>query len=182
MTSIGSVSSVEPDDVDAEAAQRALRRIKDYLAKHPSEPETIEVLVEHGEPSLVLPRPAVTLFAQILAQLAEGRGVSVIPSQAELTTQQAADLLGVSRPYLIGLLEGGDIPHRKVGRHRRVALSDLLVYKRTDDEKRREAADDLGALGQELGRLSTSGPNESRPASDASHTPATTLPKRSAAR
>ncbi|WP_211116337.1 excisionase family DNA-binding protein [Glycomyces buryatensis] len=137
--------------MDAEVAQRALRRIKDYLAKHPVEPGTIEVIVEHGEPSLVLPRPAVTLFAQILAQLAEGRGVSVIPSQAELTTQQAADLIGVSRPYLVGLLDDGTIPHRKVGRHRRVSLSDLLAYKRADDERRRHAADELGELGQELG-------------------------------
>lgn len=151
MTGTGPVSSVQPGDVDAEIAQRAVRRIKDYLAKHPVEPEAIEVIVEHGEPALVLPRPAVTLFAQILAQLAEGRGVSVIPSEAELTSQQAADLLGVSRPYLIGLLESDEFPHRKVGRHRRIALADLLAYKRADDEERRRAADDLGALGQELG-------------------------------
>jgi excisionase family DNA binding protein len=147
----GPVSSVQPGDVDAEVAQRALRRIKDYLAKHPNGPEMIEVIVEHGEPSLVLPRPAVTLFAQILAQLAEGRGVSVIPSQAEVTTQQAADLLGVSRPYVVGLLEDGAIAHRKVGRHRRIFLSDLLVYKRSDDEQCRKAADEVGDIGQELG-------------------------------
>jgi excisionase family DNA binding protein len=147
----GPVSSVQPGDVDAEVAQRALRRIKDYLAKHPNGPEMIEVIVEHGEPSLVLPRPAVTLFAQILAQLAEGRGVSVIPSQAEVTTQQAADLLGVSRPYVVGLLEDGAIAHRKVGRHRRIFLSDLLAYKRSDDEQRRKAADEVGDIGQELG-------------------------------
>ena len=151
MTGIGSVSSVQPGDVDAEVAQRALRRIKDYLAKHPTEPEMIEVMVEHGEPSLVLPRPAVTLFAQILGQLAEGRGVSVIPSRAEVTTQQAADLLGVSRPYVVRLLEDGAVPHRKVGRHRRILLEDLLAYKRADDEQRRTAADELGDLGQELG-------------------------------
>jgi excisionase family DNA binding protein len=99
----------------------------------------------------VLPRPAVTLLAQILAQLSERRGVSVIPSEAELTTQQAADLLGVSRPYLVGLLDSGEIEHRKVGRHRRIALSDLLAYKRADDEDRRKSADELGALGQEVG-------------------------------
>jgi excisionase family DNA binding protein len=151
VTGIGSVSSVQPGDVDAEVAQRALRRIKDYLAKHPAEPEMIEVIVEHGEPSLVLPRPAVTLFAQILGQLAEGRGVSVVPSGTELTTQQAADLLGVSRPYVIRLMEDGTIPHRKVGRHRRVALDDLLAYKRSDDDERRAIADELGELGQELG-------------------------------
>ncbi|SDL01369.1 DNA binding domain-containing protein, excisionase family [Glycomyces sambucus] len=151
MAGLGSVSSVKPGDVDAEVAQRALRRIKDYLARHPDQPEMIEVVVEHDEPALVLPRATVTMFAQILAQLAEGRGVSVVPSQAELSTQQAADLLGVSRPYLIRLLEDGVIPHRKVGRHRRVSCADLMAYKQADDGERREVADELGGLGQELG-------------------------------
>lgn len=64
----------------------------------------------------------------MLAQVAQGRGVSVIPSGSELTTQQAADILRVSRPYLIGLLESGAIPYRLVGRHRRVATEDLMEY------------------------------------------------------
>lgn len=145
------VSSVEPGEVDAEEAERALRRIKDCLGRHPEEPDPVEVLVECDGPALVLPRPAVTLLAQILGQLAEGRGVSIVPSEAELTTQQAAELLGVSRPYLIGLLDSGAIPCRKVGRHRRVPLSAVLAYKRADDEQRRRAADEVGDIGQELG-------------------------------
>lgn len=144
------VSSVQPEEVDPETVQRALRRIKDFLVKQ-HESELVEVLVEHGQTSLVLPRPTVTLFAQILAQLAEGRGVSVIPSEAELTTQQAADLLGVSRPYMIRLLDEEQIPHRKVGRHRRVPLAEIMAYQRRDDETRRKAVDELGELGQELG-------------------------------
>lgn len=151
MTRPLTVSSVQPEEVDREAVERALRRIQDCFADHPHDDEMIEVLVEHGETSLVLPKPTVRLFAQILAQLAEGRGVSVIPSQTELTTQQAADLLGVSRPYLIRLLESGEIPHHKVGRHRRVALTDLLAYKRFDDAQRRKVADELSGLGRELG-------------------------------
>ena len=91
------------------------------------------------------------MFAFILAQLAEGGGVAVVSSEAELSTQQAADLLNVSRPYLINLLDAGTIPHRKVGRHRRIRVQDLLDYKRRDDRERRAAADDLGALTQELG-------------------------------
>jgi excisionase family DNA binding protein len=151
MTVLAAVSSVAPGEVDSQDAERALRRIQDYLARHPDEPDPIEVVVECGGPTLVLPRPAVTLLAQVLGQLAEGRGVSVIPSEAELTTQQAADLLGVSRPYLVGLLDSRKVPSRKVGRHRRVALSDMLAYMRADDEQRRRAADELGDLGQELG-------------------------------
>jgi excisionase family DNA binding protein len=145
-----SVGSVRPGEVQADVAERALRRIKDYLARHPDEPADIEVIVEEGEPALVLPRAAVTLFAHVLGQLAEGRGVSVVPSQAELTTQQAADLINVSRPYLIGLLDDNKIPYRMVGRHRRITMSDLMAYKRQDDAQRREAADELSNLSEDL--------------------------------
>ncbi|GII81113.1 excisionase [Sphaerisporangium rufum] len=142
---------VEPGVIDAHVAGRAVRRIKDYLMRHPQQ-ATIPVSGEHGgEDALVLPREAVSLLAFVLAQAAEGRGVTVIPSQAELTTQQAADVLNVSRPYLIKLLESGEIPFRLVGRHRRVTYEALQHYKRHDDARRRSAADQLGALGQELG-------------------------------
>lgn len=143
--------SIEPGAIDAQVAARAVRRIKDYLMRFPGK-EAIPVAGELGdEDALILPREAVSLLAYILTQAAEGRGVSVIPSHAELTTQQAADMLNVSRPYLIGLLESGTIPYRMVGKHRRVTAEDLMEYKRRDDLKRRTTADDLVALGQELG-------------------------------
>lgn len=142
---------LQPGSIDAEVASRAVRRIKDYLMRHP-ERLTIEVADEHGaEDPLILPREAVSLLAFILAQAADGRGVTVIPSHAELTTQQAADMLNVSRPYLIKLLEAGEIPYRLVGKHRRITYEDLQEYKRRDDARRRAAADQLAELGQELG-------------------------------
>ncbi|MFD8531983.1 helix-turn-helix domain-containing protein [Streptosporangium canum] len=142
---------VQPGSIDAEMAGRAVRRIKGYLMRSP-EQSAIRVVGEHGaEDPLILPREAVSLLAFILAQAAEGRGVTVIPSHAELTTQQAADMLNVSRPHLIKLLEEGEMPFRLVGKHRRVTYEDLQEYKRRDDVRRRTAADQLAALGQELG-------------------------------
>ncbi|MEX2291452.1 MAG: helix-turn-helix domain-containing protein [Mycobacteriales bacterium] len=83
--------------------------------------------------------------------MAAGQGVSVVPAHAELTTQQAANLLNVSRPFLIGLLDAGQIDFRKVGKHRRVKAASLMDYLRKDDQRRRDAADELSALTQELG-------------------------------
>ncbi len=146
-----SIGSIDPKDVDAEVAERAARRITDYLVSHP-EDDLIEALGEVGDDdALVIPRPTAILFAQILDALAEGRGVQIIPKDTELTTQQAADLLNVSRPYLITLLESEQIPYRRVGRHRRITFEALMDYKRHDDLKRRAAADDLAQLSQELG-------------------------------
>jgi excisionase family DNA binding protein len=145
------IGSIDPGDVDTAAAERAARRISDYLASHPDD-DPMEVLAEVGDDdALVLPRPTVIMFAQILDVLGHGLGVQIIPKEAELTTQQAADMLNVSRPYLIKLLESGEIPFRRVGRHRRVTFEDLVEYKRRDDLKRRAAADELTDLSEELG-------------------------------
>ncbi|WP_329787654.1 helix-turn-helix domain-containing protein [Lentzea sp. DG1S-22] len=83
--------------------------------------------------------------------MAAGHGVSVVPADAELTTQQAADMLNVSRPYLIGLLKAGEIEYRMVGKHRRIKAASLVEYMRSDDQRRRRAADELSALTQEMG-------------------------------
>ena len=146
------IASIDPGDVDTEVAGRAARRINDYLSSHPGE-DLIEALGEIGaDDALVIPRPTVVLLAQVLSLLESGHGVQIIPKDAELTTQQAADVLNVSRPYLIGLLESRQIPFRKVGRHRRITFEALMEYKRQDDLKRRTAADDLADLSQELGQ------------------------------
>ncbi|MCP2319061.1 DNA binding domain-containing protein, excisionase family [Nocardia amikacinitolerans] len=141
---------IEPGEIDAEVAARAMRRIKDYLMRHPSE-ETIRVDGETGDNALILPREVVNMVAFILAQAAEGRGVSIVPSHAELTTQQAADMLNVSRPYVVRLLEAGEIPFRLIGTHRRIRFDDLKDYQRRSEATSRAAADELSDLGQELG-------------------------------
>jgi excisionase family DNA binding protein len=145
------IGSINPGDVDVEIAERAARRIRDYLMSHPDD-DLLEVLGETGEDdALVIPRATAIMFAQILDLLGQGRGVQIIPKEAELTTQQAAAMLNVSRPYLIGLLESRKIPFRKVGTHRRITFEALMEYKRQDDLERRAAADDLTKLSEELG-------------------------------
>jgi excisionase family DNA binding protein len=146
---------IEPGTVDAGDAQRALGRIKDYLARTAPSAGDIQVHLETGaqDEALVLPRPVAEMFASILAALATGQGVQIMPLNAELTTQQAADMLNVSRPYLIGLLDARKIPYRLVGRHRRIRLADLRHYLREDDAVRTDAADELMRIDQELGLI-----------------------------
>jgi excisionase family DNA binding protein len=97
-----------------------------------------------------LPARAVKMIVEFLVAMAERKPVSFIPHTAELTTQQAADFLNVSRPYLVGLLDKGEIAHRMVGTHRRVRMSDLIAYKARSDQARREAIAAMVAEAQEL--------------------------------
>lgn len=152
MSTKAEAGKVAPGVVDAEVAARALRRIKDFLVRDRSGAPEVEILVEGGPgEALVLPRPAVEMFVHVLAAMANGQGVQIMPLHAELTTQQAADVLNVSRPYLIGLIERGELPHRLVGRHRRIRFDDLTEYMRADDRRRKAAVDELTKLDQELG-------------------------------
>ena len=148
-----SVSSIRsplvPDEAEASAADAALQRLKPFLAAH-SEDREISFRVD-GEDDLSVPREAVELLARVLAHMAAGEGVTILPARAELTTQQAADILNVSRPYLIKLLDCGAIDFRLVGKHRRIRLDSLMDYMREDDRKRRKAAVELSSLTQEMG-------------------------------
>ena len=100
--------------------------------------------------SVAVPSMAFELLLEILKQMAAGNLVTIVPLRKELTTYEAADILNVSRPFVIGLLEKGEIPFRKVGAHRRIPLSALLEYKRKTDAIRDEALDVLATQAQEL--------------------------------
>ena len=140
-----------PSEADAHQARESLRIITHVLTSGMSE---LSIRIQNNEQlgeEIVLPASALRLLKEILAEMAQGHAVAVLPVRAELTTQQAANLLNVSRPYLIRLLEERKIPFRLVGQHRRVRLDDLLAYKRKDDEDRRRVADEMATEAQELG-------------------------------
>ncbi|HEX3745768.1 MAG TPA: excisionase family DNA-binding protein [Bryobacteraceae bacterium] len=100
---------------------------------------------------LAIPQPLHDLLAVILRNLQSGNAVSIVPEHQQLTTQRAANILGVSRPFLVGLVEAGEIPFHLVGRHRRVYLRDLLAYQRRRDAARHEAIKNMARTEMEAG-------------------------------
>ena len=132
-----------PSPEEAEEAKLALRTLSPVTR---GRARTIRLRAD-GEDAIV-PKEAFELLLEILGQMANGNAVTIVPVQAELTTQQAADFLNVSRPYLIELLQAEAIPYRKVGTHRRVRFEDLLAYKQADEKKRQAVLAQLAAEAQ----------------------------------
>lgn len=135
-----------PSADDAELAAEASRR----LSRFAQEGSDLFVQIEGGE-TLRLPKSASTLLYRLLTEMAQGNAVTLIPVHAELTTQEAADYLNVSRPYLIRLLEQGRIRFSLVGSHRRIKFRDLETYRRVTEEERQRVMDELAAEAQQLG-------------------------------
>ena len=105
---------------------------------------------ETDEVHITIPKEALSLLAEILAQMGKGNGVKIVPIRKELTTTEAADILNVSRPYLVGLLESGQLPFRSVGSRRRILLEDVMNYKNNIDAKREQTLAELATQAQEL--------------------------------
>ena len=108
-------------------------------------------VINGGQDVIEVPVSALKMLVEILDEMAQGNAVSIVPIHAELTTQEAADFLNVSRPYLVGLLESGLLPFHKVGTHRRVRFKDLMAYREKSQNARRNALDALTKQAQELG-------------------------------
>jgi len=133
---------IVPTAQDAAIAREASRMLAPYV-------EHLESLrFQMGEEKkvtqkLLLPATAIRLLLDLLTEMAAGNAITLIPVHAQLTTQQAADVLNVSRPFLVSLLEQGKIPHVKVGTHRRILFEDLMRYKKDIDRERQKALDEL---------------------------------------
>ncbi|MDX1695708.1 MAG: helix-turn-helix domain-containing protein [Ketobacteraceae bacterium] len=134
-----------PDEVEqAKESSRTLSKYADV------ERVQLSLRGSNGESDeLVLPGHVLQLLLDVLSEMSRGNAINLIPVHQEVSTQQAAEILNVSRPFLVGLLEKGVIPFRKVGAHRRVLLTDLLGYKEKEDQKRVAALDELAAFSQD---------------------------------
>ncbi|MBD3222534.1 helix-turn-helix domain-containing protein [bacterium] len=135
---------VTPTENDSMLARDSSRKLVRYASSD------LSVRVGDSEETVVLPAAAVRLLVDLLSAMADGNAVTLIPIHAELTTQQAADLLGVSRPFIVKQIELGVIPHRKVGTHRRILFRDLMAYKKSTETAREQALDQLTAEAQDL--------------------------------
>lgn len=114
--------------------------------------QQLQVLDQDGKKHRVeIPASALKLLIEVLIQLGQGNSVNIIPVHAELTTQEAADLLNMSRPTFIKLLDNKELPYSRKGNRRKIALLDVVNYKNTLEENRLSALDELSALDQEMG-------------------------------
>ncbi|HLZ69432.1 MAG TPA: helix-turn-helix domain-containing protein [Dehalococcoidia bacterium] len=132
-------------DEDERFAMERLDRLMAGAAVH-----SLSLTGPDGDP-VPVPPALLRLLRETAHQLAQGNAVAVVASGKSLTTSQTAALLGVSRPYLVRLLDRGDLPSHRVGSHRRIRLDDLLTYKRAWAARRERALDELTALSDEYG-------------------------------
>jgi excisionase family DNA binding protein len=139
-----------PSEADAVLAKETSRVLASHIRN--SDPMELRIPDDPSPEGMVkLPLSAARMLLRILEEMARGNAVTLIPVHAELTTQEAAEMLNISRPSLIQLLDEGKIDYRRVGTHRRVRFEGLMKYKRAAEAARRAALEELAAYDQELG-------------------------------
>src|SRR5262249_46916470 len=136
-----------PTAQDASLARVSRQRLSRFARRQ--KPLSLKVTGAGQEQPIELPAGAVALLMDVLEAMADGRGVTIIPQNAELTTVEAASILNVSRPFLIKLLDEKVIPHRLVGKHRRILIDDVMAYKQRIDAEREDLLAQLTAEAQE---------------------------------
>ena len=143
-------NTIIPSEEDTRLARDSSRRLAGLPTKSH---RSLSIRVESDGKGETIPIP-LSLFGMvidILTNMARGNAVTIVPLHAELTTQESADLLNVSRPFVIQLVDAGRLPHRKVGTHRRILFADLLEYKRNSNADCLQALKEMTRQAQELG-------------------------------
>lgn len=150
MTQHQSFETALPAEREVAAATQGQRALAAFVSTN-RDTQRIQILDDRSEAHVVeLPTSALRLLVDILAELADGNAVKVVPIHAELTTQEAADMLNVSRPHLVKLLESGSLPFHKTGKHRRIRFADLMSFKTGRDQASENAMQELARQAQEL--------------------------------
>lgn len=135
---------------EVQAALLGQRTLAAYLTTR-RETQRIQIFDEQNQAHQVeLPTSALRLLVDVLAELADGNAVQVVPIHAELTTQEAANLINVSRPHLVKLLEEGSLPYHRTGKHRRVRFTDLMQFKAERIRRSEQAMEELARQAQDL--------------------------------
>lgn len=137
-----------PDDEASVLARTSAEELARLLA---AKPAADRASVQLDGRDLILPRMALNLLRDLLTEMAQGNAVTVVPTHASLTTQEAANLLNVSRPHLVKLLEEGKLAFTKAGAHRRIRYQDLIAYRQQRDQRSQQLLDELAAQAQEHG-------------------------------
>jgi excisionase family DNA binding protein len=148
MAQITLAASTLPSDTEVILATETMRVL---ASRKTREGLRLRLVDDPQGRTIELPASSVVILVRVLEEMGKGNAVTILPVHAELTSQEAADLLNISRPSLIDLLQRGEIPFRKVGTHRRVRFDDVMAYKRKADAARRAALEELAAYDQELG-------------------------------
>ena len=139
-----------PTRRDQKIAQENLDAVEKVVQKHHSARKPIEIEITGEKTHIKIPPSAFRILNTILEFMAKGKAISIIPSETEVSTQQAAEILNVSRPYVVKLLEKGEIPFNKVGTHRRIKLKELEQYREKMVRERRKHLAELTKQAQEL--------------------------------
>jgi excisionase family DNA binding protein len=153
MTMLASYAEKIGDRLPTQSERDAANQLRRILAAHakPGHDNPLKIIESSGDPTKVILMPALSeLLIDLLRHIGKGDAVTLVPVTQMLTTQQAADILNVSRPYFVGLLEKGEIAFDLVGRHRRVKAQDLFEYKNTRDSERASALDKLAQIDADL--------------------------------
>ena len=140
---------IRPGPEDVQLANRSARQLAAYTKNNALKLR----IVENGQDGdmLELPASAVQLMVQLLKEMGKGHAVTLIPHHAELTTQQAADLLNVSRPFIVELCDTGKLPFSRFGSHRKIRFSDLITFKEQSLSDSHQALDELANMHQKMG-------------------------------